>query len=135
MYIQEFNPVIYPFKLWIIIDKKPDGIADKFDEYNGDPVRFIDQDTTMSKAFTMPAKRKDNKKFGVIIFFRSKKSMSCELIAHEATHAAKYLFQHIGADINEHEPFEYVVGWIAECCEKVKKNKPLSQSTVDMIAE
>jgi hypothetical protein len=71
----------------------------------------------------MPVARKENAAFGVIIFFRSKKSMSYELVAHESSHAAKYLFAHINADIKEHEPFEYVIGWIAGCCEKVKKNK------------
>jgi hypothetical protein len=46
-----------------------------------------------------------------------------KLPIHESSHAAKYLFKHIGADIKEHEPFEYVIGWVAGCCEKVKKNK------------
>jgi len=123
MEIHEFDPAIYPYKLWIVVDRKPTDIADKFNEYSGKPIDFIDMDTMHLEAFTMPVQRKENPKFGVIIFFRSRKSMTCELIAHEASHAAKYLFVHIGADVNEHEPFEYVVGWIAGCCEKVKKNK------------
>ena len=121
MEIHEFDPVIYPYKLWIIISKKPTYIANKFNKYNGNPIDFIDRDTNGLEAFTMPVVRKENSKFGVIIFFRSKKSMSYELVAHESSHAAKYLFEHIGADVKEHEPFEYVVGWIAGCCEKVKK--------------
>jgi hypothetical protein len=123
MEIHEFNPVIYPYRLWIIIDKKPDAISDIFNEYSGKPIEFIDRDTAMLEAFTMLVARKENEVFGVIIFFRSKKSMSYELVAHESSHAAKYLFEHINADIKEHEPFEYVIGWIAGCCEKVKKNK------------
>ena len=121
MEIHEFDPVIYPYKLWVIIGKKPTSIANKFNEYSGNPIDFIDRDTNGLEAFTMPVVRKENSKFGVIIFFRSKKSMSYELVAHESSHAAKYLFEHIGADVKEHEPFEYVVGWIAGCCEKVKK--------------
>jgi hypothetical protein len=123
MEIHEFDPIIYPYKLWIIIDKKPTEIANKFNEYNGKPIEFIDIDTMSFEAFTMPVERKENHKIGVIIFFRSKKSMSYEFVAHESSHAAKYLFEHIGADIKEHEPFEYVIGWIARSCEKVKKNK------------
>lgn len=123
MEIHEFDPVIYPFKLWIIIDKSPNAISDNFDEYSGKPIEFIDRDTKGLEAFTMPVIRKENPKFGVIIFLRSRKSMSFELVAHESSHAAKYLFEHIGAEVKEHEPFEYVVGWIANCCERVKKNK------------
>jgi hypothetical protein len=123
MEIHEFDPVIYPYKLWVIVDKKPTDIADKFNEYSGKPIDFIDRDTMGLEAFTMPVARKENPKFGVIIFFRSKKAMSYELVAHESSHAAKFLFEHISADIKEHEPFEYVIGWIAGCCEKVKKNK------------
>ena len=123
MEIHEFDPVIYPYKLWVIIDKKPTDIADKFNEYSGKPIDFIDRDAMGLEAFTMPVARKENPNFGVIIFFRSKKGMSYELVAHESSHAAKFLFEHISADIKEHEPFEYVVGWIAGCCEKVKKNK------------
>lgn len=121
MEIHEFNPVIYPYKLWIIIDKNPNGIAKKFDKYSGNSIDFIERDTNRLEAFTMPVVRKENSKFGVIIFFRSRKSMSYELVAHESSHAAKFMFEHIGADVKEHEPFEYVVGWIAGCCEKVKK--------------
>jgi hypothetical protein len=123
MEIHEFNPVIYPYKLWVVIDKKPNTISDMFNEYSGKPIEFIDRDTMGLEAFTMPVERKDNSSFGVIIFFRSKKSISYELVAHESSHAAKYLFEHIDADIKGHEPFEYVVGWIAGCCEKVRKNK------------
>lgn len=123
MEIHEFDPIIYPYKLWVIIDKKPTGISDVFDEYSSNPIEFIDRDTAGLAAFAMPVSKKQDSKFGVIIFFRSKKSMSYELVAHECSHAAKYLFDHIGADIKEHEPFEYVIGWMAGCCEKVKKQK------------
>ncbi|MFA5849932.1 MAG: hypothetical protein WC833_08610 [Bacteroidales bacterium] len=124
MEIHEFDPVIYPYKLWIIIDKKPTLISDKFNEYDGTPIEFIDRDTNRTAAFTMPVIRKEKPNYGVIIFFRSKRSMSSyELVAHESSHAAKFLFEHISAGIKEHEPFEYVIGWIAGCCEKVKKNK------------
>jgi hypothetical protein len=123
MEIHEFDPVIYPYRLWIIVDKTPYDITKEFNEYNGNRIEFIETDTKRLQAFTMSAYRKINPMYGVIIFFRSKQSMSYELVAHEASHAAKYLFDHIGAKIQEHEPFEYVIGWIANCCEKVKKNK------------
>ena len=121
--IHEFNPVIYPYILWVIVAQEPDIIEEKFNEYTGGRIVFVAGDVDRSEAFAMPVSRKENPRFGVVVFFRSKKSMSYNIIAHESSHAAKYLFDHIGADSREHEPFEYVVGWIAECCERVKNNK------------
>lgn len=120
--IQEFDPVIYPFRVWVIIDKTPNVIADNFKEYNGNVIEFITSDTNRLQAFTMPVQSIENPMYGVVLFFRSKRSMTYEVVAHESSHAAKYLFEHINAEMKEHEPFEYVVGWIAGCCEKVKKN-------------
>ena len=121
--IHEFDPVIYPYKLWIVIDKQPTIISEYFDEYSGNPIEFIERDTNNLAAFAMPVSKKEDSNYGVVIFFRSKRSMKYELVAHESSHAAKYLFEHIGAEIKEHEPFEFVIGWIAGCCEKVKNNK------------
>lgn len=123
MEIHEFNPIIYPYRLWIVVDKSPKAISDKFDEYSGKPIENIERDTKNLAAFTMPVVSKENPEYGVIIFMRSRKSMTFELVAHESSHAAKYLFEHIGADMKEHEPFEFAIGWIADCCEKVKKKK------------
>ena len=119
--ICEFDPVIYPYKIWILVDRDPTIISSIFNQYDGKPIESIEKDTINMAGFAMPVCRKENPKYGVIIFFRSKKIITYELVAHESSHAAKYLFEHIGADIKEHEPFEFVIGWIADCCEKVKK--------------
>ena len=121
--IHEFDPVIYPFRIWIIIDKTPDIIADNFKEYEGEPIHFEIGDTDKLYAFAMPVQSKENPMYGAVLFFRSRKSMTYKLVAHESSHAAKFLFEHINADMREHEPFEYVIGWIAGCCEKVKRWK------------
>lgn len=119
----EFNPEIYPYMVWIYVSGDPNNISAAFNGYDGKCIEKIDADTAGLEAFAMPVVRKENPRFGVVIFFRSKESMSYELVAHESTHAGKYLFEHIGANIREHEPFEFLVGWIAGCCEKVKNNK------------
>jgi hypothetical protein len=121
--IHQFDPVIYPFKIWIIVDKNPDVIANDFTEYGGESIVFAKGDVGALSAFVMSVVHKESNSYGAVIFFRSKKSMSFELVAHESTHAAKHLFEHIGADVTPSEPFEYVVGWIADCCYKVKTNR------------
>lgn len=120
--IYEFDPVIYPYKLWIYIDESPKIISEHFNDSEGNVITSIEWDCKKLAAFAMPVRSKEKDECGVILYFRSKELMSYELVAHEASHAAKYLFGYINADVNPHEPFEFVVGWIAECCEKTMGN-------------
>lgn len=119
MNIQEFDPVIYPYKIWIAIDESPADIQNLFNGYDGKRIETLEYDTSRLAAFAMPVISKDGE-CGVVLYFRSAEIMSYELVAHESSHAAKYLFKHINADVSEHEPFEFVIGWIAGCCENVK---------------
>jgi hypothetical protein len=120
--IRMFNPVIYPFKIWIVIDKSPNIIAENFREYDGSKVIFTEGDgIKRQEAFSMMVQTDDY--YGAVIYIRSKKSIDYNLAAHEASHTAKHLCEHIGGDPKPHEFFEYLVGWIAGCIEKVKNNK------------
>ena len=121
--IYEFDPVIYPYKVWVIVTKKTDIITDKFLTYDGDEIREFDKMCNKLSAYVFPVLTKDKTQYGVLIVFYSKACMTYEIVAHESSHAAKYLFNHINADMTEHEPFEYVVGWIARCIGNIKLNK------------
>ena len=123
MEVHEFDPVIYPYLVWVVIGKTTNIITDTFNSYECKPIKDLEEDTKNLNAFAMPVAHKNNSSYGVVLYFKSKKSMSYEIVAHEASHAAKYLFDHIGADVSHHEPFEYVIGWIARCCEEVKRYK------------
>ena len=121
--IYEFDPIIYPYRIWIMVDKTPDALIENFNEYNGSKIYKFNADTGRYDGFVFPAQSKINPRYGAVIYFTSKKEMTYELIAHESVHAAKHLFEHIDAEIDDHEPFEYVVGWIAKCCAEVKNGK------------
>ena len=123
MNIREFDPVIYPFRLWVIVGGTDKEISDLFLQYEGEEIESLDKGISKSEAFAMPVISKESNHYGVVVYFVNRRVMTCSVIAHESSHAAKFLFEHIGADVKEHEPFEYVVGWIAGCCEKAKKNK------------
>lgn len=121
MEIKEYNPVIYPYRLWLCLADEPSDMPKKFYEEDGGKMKNIVEDTKSLEAFTIPVMTKGkNGKYGVAIFFRSRKSMTYELVAHECSHAAKYLFEFIEADMQAHEPFEFVIGWMAGCCEEFK---------------
>jgi len=122
--VHQFNPVIYPYKLWVIISQGTTIIPDTFYDDHGKEIVDFEPDTCKLEALAMPVKHKQSGHYGVVVLFRNRRNMDMGLVAHEASHAAKYLFDHINANPCPHEPFEYVVGWIAGCIERVKLNKP-----------
>ena len=73
------------------------------------------------KAITVKVHEKETRDFGVLIIFRPK-YLDCRTIAHEALHAAGYIFHHIGTDMDDGEPTAYLIEWIADCCWKTKTN-------------
>lgn len=112
--VYEFDPQIYPRRLWIAISKE--SFPDRFED-----VSVWDE---ASDAITETVYDKINNKGGVLIRFESP-DMGMKQISHEATHAAIDIFSYIGAypDPKNQEPFVYLVGWVAACCEKVLTKK------------
>jgi len=122
MKVKRFDPIIYPQKLWVCVGndfKKLNGLFSDIDD-NTD----IDFGKYKNyEAVTINTLEKETKQFGVLIIFRPK-YFDCKTIAHEASHATGYMFHHIGADMDCGEPTAYLIGWIADCCWKIKtKNK------------
>jgi hypothetical protein len=119
--ITRFDPVIYPQQLWV-------GVENDFENLNG-LFSDVDNDTDVDfgkfknfKAIAINVLEKETQEFGVLIIFRPK-YLNCKTIAHEASHAAGYIFHHIGADMDCGEPTAYLIEWIVNCCWKVKTNK------------
>ena len=120
--IHEFDPVIYPIKLYVAIGEISKTLSENFVRYdNGSEIQPMDD--SMGLAATEKVRHKGTNRYGVAIIFGKKKDMNINYICHEACHAAKYMFDHINAEIEPHEPFEYLVGWIAERVDSVKKLK------------
>ena len=121
--IHKFEQDIYPFELYITISKDAKPLEERF--INTDKTEITGLQNFMSQSYAMTTEIKDRKtnKYGILIIFDSNKSINFNNVCHEAVHASKFIFQYIGADINPHEPFEYLCGWVAKCCEEVKKFK------------
>lgn len=113
--IHEFDLGIYPRKIWIAIttNNKFDGFSElsKMDE--------------SCMAVVEDAHDDENNKGGLFIRFSSRKDMTTATIAHESCHAAMRVIDYVGGkvDLGNQEYFCYLVGFIADCCEKVKLNK------------
>lgn len=120
--IHQFDPVIYPFKLWVCITDNLSAISERFNEYPSGN-EFEVTNTEKMLAFTQNVQQKSDGLVGSIIVFKKKKDCITRLIAHESTHAARMLWDHVGERESGMEADAYLVGWIADCIEKVRLNK------------
>jgi len=116
--IHKFEQPIYPFDLWIGIGEVNLDIFLNEELEEIEPIKY-----GKCNAFVYTVREKKTNKFGILMLFENKKSCSTGIIAHESSHAAKRVFEFIEADCSVHEPFEYLLEWIANCCEEVKNFK------------
>lgn len=117
--IHEFDPVIYPRRLWVAVGVPTAVLNDMFEDK-------LEDLAESSNAEVINARRlKPDVKGGVLIRFKNKKEMTANVMAHEAVHAAIEIFDYTGCGIsyNNQEPFAYLVGWIAQCIDDVKRGK------------
>lgn len=117
-----FDCVIYPVIVVITIGNELTSLDKTFTDCEGNNLGFSNSEFENSESLTYTAKRKKDNKFCVILSFENKDSFTYKVVAHESVHAAKEIFSFINADINPHEPFEYLVGYIAQCCDNSLKN-------------
>ena len=121
--IYQFDPFIYPFKLWVAITSDFSILAEKF--YQGyDKSELNTSFIENHEAATYIVQQKDGDKYyGSLIATTNKKYLTTKLIAHEATHSARDFWDHMNESVTGVETDAYLVGWIAECIEKVKLGK------------
>lgn len=121
--IHEFNPVIYPRKLWITYN----ATADELNEYfpTGDYLGNKFKEENGYYGITYRTERGSTKMGGVLIRFAdNNEAMESWNVLHEAIHAAGIICQYVGiqADFENDEAFTYLATWIMKCCEQVKNN-------------
>ena len=112
----EYNNGIYPCPLCIAVGRDLQN-----DDFNESCCIEIEEDV---RARTYDTHFEENKKC-VLIRFASKKSMTMEVIAHEALHATLFILDYIGSviTVDNSEPSCYLLQWVVRCCEEVKLGK------------
>lgn len=115
--IFEYNPVIYPRKLWVSVGASTKELNEVFEEV-GDM-----EDSAIATVYSVC--RTENKMGGMLIRFNNRMDMTPSVIAHESVHAAMGIYGYVGAevDLDNQEPFAYLVGWIADCIWQSKIGK------------
>jgi len=124
MDVIELDIAIYGKKLWVAISNDGKRLNGRFRHaYDKEGVVF-DERFLKYQAVTAKVEEVESGNLGVLIVFRRRDYMTCQSIAHESTHAAGYVYDYINEDIRRtDEPYAYLVGWIADCCWRIKKSK------------
>lgn len=121
--LHEFDLYIYPRKIWICIGGTQEGIKQHVRSLERTELDF--SQIAPFDACTITCRSKESDKIGELIWFPHKMAVTYGNVAHEAIHAALDVCADIGLRIDamNQEPFAYLVGYIADCVEKVKNNR------------
>ena len=131
--IYEFNPIIYPFRLWVGVQVPAKDIQEKFFAHNFDDTisDFTDKEllqTTVADTTYPVVERKDNW-IGCFININRKDKLTVGVMAHEATHVCDMLSDRIGLVgevdkmFSHGEARAYFVDWVSNCINEVKQGK------------
>lgn len=115
--IYEFDPQIYPRKLWVTVGVPFEELKDEFEDLKPmEEANYAQVDHVR--------KLKLEIRGGILVRFENLEALQRHgNITHEAVHIATEIFEYIGAyhDPKNQEPFAYLCGWIAKCVEEVKQ--------------
>lgn len=123
--VHKFDPVIFPRKVWIAKGGVKKDIADLFCDMDGDPYWLSKRVLEHSYAITDDVIESSTEDYGVLVWLHEPKMITTGTIAHEADHVANLIFKAIGAtvDVQNDETHAYLVGFVANCIERVKNGK------------
>lgn len=113
----EYDPVIYPRKLWVAVGLDLDTVKALFTTNDGNEIEIGDEDFLGLTLFEM--KRRKDLKLGEFVLFVNKKYMTMGVCCHEASHVCDAIEQTIGMEHGD-EPSAYLLGWIASCINKAR---------------
>lgn len=122
--VHQFNPEIYPRKLWIVVNATKEVLDDHFEfESPLDETWINDCDATLSLC-----RYRTSHLLGAVIYTKHSK-FKPSFAAHEAVHFGDYIWEIIGESTRTDECFAYLVGWVVRCIEEV--NNYNSSSSLD----
>lgn len=126
---REFDPVIYPIKVWVAVCPHHTDVMRRFyaiDEYGqvADFTKEILADDFCTIATTFPVAAKKDRQGGLLVHIYRNNRLSTNYITHEAAHCADFFAEKLGLStgkFHDGEAYAYLLGWIAECIEKATK--------------
>jgi hypothetical protein len=121
----EFDPQVYPLKLWVCSNATKEGLNDEFEFLQGNA--GVAEALEENFATTSSVRRKSDGELGVLVYASKKSYLTGSVIAHESVHVADYYFQELRmlSQMFEagNEPYAYLVGWAAKYINQARINK------------
>lgn len=131
MKVYEFNPEIYPTRLWVV--KAPVTIEELSNSFYAidsediahafDDVYKLPESADYARCYIVSDKERHAR--GVLVLINAKK-LPIGVIAHEASHCADWLCEYLGIESNTFvtgEARAYYVGWVAGKIAEVLKSR------------
>ena len=129
--IKEFNPTIYPVRVWVANNVPIKQVIAKFyvRTDNGDAADFLEEDFSKDNgvtASTFVVFDKKTKQGGTLVYIFAPKRAKVNIICHEAAHCADFICETFGINkvsYEDGEAYAYLIGWVAECIDSVLRNR------------
>lgn len=131
--IFEFNPQIYPTRIWVVrgkdttleeIDKRFYSISEDDELLDFNNNECLPPPTTNAQTFVVGDKESY---FRGCLIYLNKTKLRSGVLAHEASHCVDWLFEKLqvesGTTFNNGEARAYYLEWITDRIEDVLKNK------------
>ena len=120
----EYDPVIYPRKLWVMPQATEAEIRMCFTEHDGEEIEW-DEKECFATTFPEVCAKADGK-YGVLVVFKGKASMTMGNICHEASHVLDCFIDVLPLareprGHNEH--LSYLLQWIGDCMNRARLGK------------
>lgn len=121
--IHQFNPVIYPRKLWVLKGGTGEMIKEHFTNTDKSELVINKEIGDEFDGMVFQVEFKDNGFLGSLVWIAD--NVDAGEVAHEAVHVAMDIMSDIGFvfDPNNQEPLAYMTGWVADCIWQVKTGK------------
>jgi hypothetical protein len=127
--IYEFDPVIYPTRVWAAVNPTAKAMQGKFyflndDDEVIDKVDLNDYRDSIATTFSVTDKKSCWK--GCLVCIWQPRQTGVGVIAHESGHCTDWLCDKFGIggfSFKEGEARQYYTQWVANCIEKVRRGK------------
>lgn len=128
--IHEFNPQVYPFRLWVGVKVPFEEVTKFYNLCNMNEVAEFKEDDYYShskaRATCMPVVRKEDNRIGILCSIWDAKGMTIGDVTHESLHITDFLCEYLGIKsegFDDGEPRAYFAGWVANCIDQVKRRR------------
>lgn len=126
--LHQFNPIVYPRKLWIATGGTVKELGESFADINDD-TKYFDERYFKDAIATTTAnlRMRSSGDYGVLVWMPDRSKVNIETVAHEAVHAAIGILRdiHISVDYSDtdDEYLAYLVGFCAGCINQVRTGR------------